>query len=182
MSHTVDLRDAAGAETERLQASARGWHGVQLAVLGFIGLCGALHDAGDASGPPWVQQLAAGLVILALVVACTATVLVAGEAWPVREASTGTGPRTRRTIGHLRLGIALTFVAVGLTTLATTSAWWPADAADADLVTVSTARGSLCGQLLDSSDGTVRLDLAGRSVAVPLDQVTGIEPVAGCPG
>ena len=49
-------------------------------------------------------------------------------------------------------------------------------------MTVSTARGSPCGQLLDSSDGTVRLDLAGRSVAVPLDQVTGIEPVAGCPG
>ena len=54
MTDTVDLRDAARAETERLQTSARGWHGVQLAVLGFIGLCGALHDAGSATGPPWV--------------------------------------------------------------------------------------------------------------------------------
>jgi hypothetical protein len=89
---------------------------------------------------------------------------------------------TRHAAGHLRVGIALTFVAVGLTALATASSWWPSDAADAGPVTVSTAAGSLCGQLLDSSDGTVRLDLSGRSVAVPLDQVTGIEPVAGCPG
>ena len=182
MSSTVDLRDDALRDTEQLQVSARGWHGVQLAVLGFIGLCGALHDAGDAAGPPWVQQLAAGLVVLALVVACVATVLVAAEAWPVRETSAGVGVRTRRSFGHLRLGIALTFVAVGLTALATTSSWWPADATDEALVTVSTAQGSLCGRLLDSSDGTVRLDLSGRRVAVPLDQVTGIEPVAGCPG
>jgi hypothetical protein len=152
-------------------------HGVQLAVLGFIGLCGALHDAAGAAGPPWVQQLAAVLVVLALVVACIATVLVAAEAWPVRETAPGAGPRTRRTIGNLRLGIALTFVSVGLTALATTSSWWPADDSDETLVTVSTARGSLCGQLLDSSDGTVRLGLTGRSVAVPLDQVTGVEPV-----
>ena len=180
MSSTVDLRDDALGDTERLQASARGWHGVQLAVLGFIGLCGALHDAGDATGPPWVHQLAAVLVIVALVVACIATVLVAAEAWPVRE--TSAGARTRHSFGHLRLGIALTFVAVGLTALATTSSWWPADAADEELVTVTTTQGSVCGQLLDSSGGTVQLDLSGRSVAVPLDQVTGIEPVAGCPG
>ena len=49
-------------------------------------------------------------------------------------------------------------------------------------MTVSTAQGSPCGQLLDSSDGTVQLDLSGRVVAVPVDQVTGIESVAGCPG
>lgn len=182
MSGTVDLRDDARSDTEQLQTSARGWHGVQLAVLGFIGLCGALHDAGQATGPSWVQQLAAVLVILALVVACIATVLVAAEAWPVRETTAGTGVGTRRTIGHLRLGIALTFVAVGLTALATTSSWWPADAADGDLVTVSTAQGSLCGQLVDSSDGTVQLDLSGRVIAVPVDQVTGIESVDGCPG
>ena len=181
VSDTVDLRDDALGDTEQLQASARGWHGVQLAVLGFIGLCGALHDAGDATGPPWVQQLAAVLVIVGLVVACVATVLVAAEAWPVRE-PTSAGARTQRSFGHLRLGIALTFVAVGLTALATTSSWWPADSADEALVTVSTAQGSLCGQLLESSGGIVQLDLSGRTVAVPLDQVTGIEPVAGCPG
>ena len=63
MTDTVDLRSAGPdadpeADTEQLRASARGWHGVQLAVLGFIGLCGALHDAGAATGPRWVQELA----------------------------------------------------------------------------------------------------------------------------
>jgi hypothetical protein len=71
---------------------------------------------------------------------------------------------------------------VGLTALAATSAWWAADAADDGLVSVSTAQGSLCVRLLDSVDGTVTLDLSERDVAVPLDQVTGSEPVDGCPG
>jgi hypothetical protein len=195
VTDTVDLRgaspetdaDADRADSEQLRASARGWHGVQLAVLGFIGLCGALHDAAAATGPSWVQLLAAVLVIVALVVACVATVLVAAQAWPVRSPADSPGSagnadgRTRRSVGHLRVGIALTFVAVTLTALATASAWWPADATADGLVTVSTAAGSLCGQLLDSADGTVRLDLSGRSVAVPVDQVTGIEPVTGCP-
>ena len=71
---------------------------------------------------------------------------------------------------------------MGLAALATTSSWWPADAADEGLVSVSTSQGSLCGQAADSSPAHVQLDLSGRSVAVPLDQVGGIEPVAGCPG
>jgi hypothetical protein len=182
VTDTVDLRDASRADTEQLRTSARGWHGVQLAVLGFIGLCGALHDAEAASGPPWVQLLAAVLVILALVVACFATALVAAEAWPVRVSAGSAERPTRHAAGHLRVGIALTFVAVGLTALATASAWWPADAADDGLVSVSTGSGSLCGRLLDSSDGTVTLDLSGRTLVVPLDQVAGIEPVEGCPG
>lgn len=183
MTDTVDLREAARADVEQLRTSARGWHGVQLAVLGFIGLCGALHDAGSATGPSWVQHTAAVLVVVALAVACVATVLVAGEAWPVRETDAGAGARTRRTVGHLRLGIALTFVAVGLAALATTSSWWPADGdGDGGLVTVSTAQGSLCGTLLDSADGTVQLDVSGRHIVVPLDQVAAVEPVSGCPG
>ena len=121
-------------------------------------------------------------MILALVVACVATVLVATEAWPLRETAGRPDAPTPRTVGRLRAGIALTFVAVGLAALATTSSWWPAEAADDVLVSVSTSQGSLCGRLLDSSDGTVRLDLSGRGVAVPLDQVGGIEAVSGCPG
>jgi hypothetical protein len=182
MTGTVDLRDAARTDVEQLRTSARGWHGVQLAVLGFIGLCGALHDAGSATGPSWVQHVAAVLVVLALVVACVATVLVAGEAWPVRETDVNADPRTGQTVGRLRVGIALTFVAVGLAALATTSSWWPADAEADTLVSVSTAQGSLCGTLLESADGTVQLELSGRRVVVPLEQVAAIEPVSGCPG
>jgi hypothetical protein len=82
------------------------------------------------------------------VVACVATALVAAEAWPVRVSVRSADGPTPHAAGHLRAGIALTFVAVGLTALATASSWWPADAGDAGLVTVSTAAGLLCGQLL----------------------------------
>jgi hypothetical protein len=177
VSPSVDVRDAALAEEERLRTSARGWHGVQLAVLGFIGLCGALHDAADASGPAWVQRLAAVLVLVALALACLATALVAGEAWPVRAGSDG---GSRHPVGHLRLGIGLTFLAVGLAALATSSSWWPAAEATAGLVSVSTDQGTFCGRLLDSADGTVLLDVSGEQVAVPIARVSGLTPTSTC--
>ena len=34
---------APGDRLERLSASARGWHTIQMAVLGFIGICGILR-------------------------------------------------------------------------------------------------------------------------------------------
>jgi hypothetical protein len=34
-----------------LRTSARGWHGVQLAVLGFIGLCAVLQGQADSPAP-----------------------------------------------------------------------------------------------------------------------------------
>ncbi len=180
MTSSVDLRDGARAEIDQLRTSARGWHGVQLAVLGFIGLCGALHDAADAPGPMWVQQVAAVLVLLALAVACVATVLVATEAWPLRGSSDAPEGQARHTVGHLRLGIGLTFLAVGMAALATSSSWWPADTASDHLVTVSTAQGTLCGRLLDAPAGTVVLELAGRRVALSIDQIGAMEPVDRC--
>jgi hypothetical protein len=88
----------------------------------------------------------------------------------------------RHTVGHLRLGIGLTFVAVGMAALATSSSWWPADVDDSHLVTVTTSQGTLCGRLLDAPEGAVVLDVAGRRLAVPLDQLAGLGPVQSCPG
>jgi hypothetical protein len=177
VSQAVDVRETALAEQERLRTSARGWHGVQLAVLGFIGLCGALHDAAGAPGPEWVQRLAAVLVLVALALACVATALVASQAWPVGSRTDG---GTRHPVGHLRLGIALTFVAVGLAALATSSSWWPASEDPAGLVTVSTDQGTLCGPLLDSADGTLVVDVSGQRVSIPLGRVSGLSPTSGC--
>ena len=45
---------APGDRLERLSASARGWHTIQMAVLGFIGICGILRAAsspGSARSP-----------------------------------------------------------------------------------------------------------------------------------
>src|SRR3954471_8538074 len=65
-----------------LRTSARGWHGVQLAVLGFIGLCGVLQQQ-RSNEPQVVQVLAATAALVALAVACLATYLVGRAAWPL---------------------------------------------------------------------------------------------------
>jgi uncharacterized protein involved in cysteine biosynthesis len=67
---------------EELRVSARGWHGVQLAVIGFIGLCGVLKN-GRPDNPMWLQVLSVLLLFSALALACAATYLVARVAWPL---------------------------------------------------------------------------------------------------
>ena len=46
---------AAGRLAE-LSASARGWHTIQMAVLGFIGICGVLRTS-DSPAPRAIQWL-----------------------------------------------------------------------------------------------------------------------------
>ena len=191
MTDTLEATRAARPDVDELRTSARGWHGVQLAVLGFIGLCGALQSGSDGSGPGWLQRLAAVLVLAALAVACLATVLVASEAWPVHtgrqaaaigRATSRSDAEVRRGGRHLRTGIALTFHAVVLVALATSTSWWPKAAQGSDLVEVSTSQGAFCGTLTSSDGGSLSLDVAGRSVVLPLDRVAGLRPVASCSG
>jgi hypothetical protein len=182
----VDVREPVRSDLDELRTSARGWHGVQLAVLGFIGLCGALESGDGGSGPDWLEQLAAVLVLAALAVACLATVLVAGAAWPVngwRHTSTADGTveaEVRRDGRHLRTGIVLTFVAVGLVALATSSSWWPTKKADGGLVEVSTAQGTICGTLLGSQDGALAIEVSGQRLVVPMSQLAGLRPTTSC--
>ena len=56
---------------EELSASARGWHTIQMAVLGFIGICGVLRTTGSPA-PRAVQWLAAALAVAALAAASVA--------------------------------------------------------------------------------------------------------------
>jgi len=186
MTETVEAAAAARTDVDELRSSAKGWHGVQLAVLGVIGLCGALQSGADAAGPGWLQRVAAVLVLAALAVACLATVLVASEAWPVRagrsSATAGSDTELRRGGRHLRTGIALTFLAVVLVALATSTSWWPRSDQGGDLVEVSTGQGTFCGRLASSDGGSLALEVAGRSIALPVDQVAGLRPVASCGG
>jgi len=165
-----------------LRTSARGWHGVQLAVLGFIGLCGVLQR-GNEDVPRSLQILSGGLVLGALVVACVATVLVAVSAWPVYARAPHPDDQTevRRTVGRLRIGIALTFVAVALTALATTSQWWPAEPeATAAIVEVSTAGGEICGELRQIDTSGVTLVADGNLVAIEFGEVIALRSVTSC--
>ena len=63
-----------------LRVSARGWHGIQLAVIGFVGVCGVMQD-GRPDNPTWLQVCAGILVLVALVLARAGTFLVCRVAW-----------------------------------------------------------------------------------------------------
>lgn len=173
-----------------LRTSAKGWHGVQLAVLGFIGLCGVLQGAAGQGGPRWLQITAGVLVLVALGLACTATALVATAAWPVHDvlddgeaaaAQTSADGEAHRTARHLRLGIALTFLAVVVLAIAATSSWWPEKAGSSALqVEVTTSQGSACGQLRSGDPGTIAVESSGRLVTVAAGDVVRLRPVDSC--
>jgi hypothetical protein len=160
-----------------LRNSARGWHGVQLAVLGFIGLCGVL--SGGSVAPQWLEWLSMWLALAALACACVATFLVGAAAWPLYRARvpvSGEEGEVERTSRRVTTGLALTFVAVILLALATGSSWWPSDEDDGR-VQVQTASGqTACGELTASQTGTIALTGGGRSVVVPLQQVAALSP------
>jgi hypothetical protein len=185
-----DAPDATAGPTRltELRASARGWHGAQLAVIGFIGLCGVLQG-GRPDNPMWLQVLAGVLALVALALACTATYLVGRVAWPLyggREARAADGAAELARDGRrVKQGLALTFAAVALLALATASGWWPQEAAAGDggggLVSVQARSGErLCGALGEASPGNLSVSVDGRPVVVSLGNVAAVSPVDGC--
>jgi hypothetical protein len=172
-----------GAERlAELRGSARGWHGIQLAVIGFVGLCGVLKDPGS-NAPHWVQALAGYLALAALAVACAATYQIGRAAWPfydVRHAPPSVADELERTSRRIRTGLALTFAAVALVALAALSSWWPtADEGGgtaAASVELEAGGATVCGTLAAGGSGIVTVVADGRRVSVPLDRLTGLRP------
>jgi hypothetical protein len=186
-ANTVETSSA--SRLVELRSSAKGWHGVQLAVLGFIGLCGVLQGTAGQDGPHWLQVLAGVLVLIALVLACIATALVAGAAWPVHELEDGeTAGGSVETVLHhtarrLRTGIVITFVAVVVLAFGATSSWWPNDASStgkAGLVEVTTSQGAACGTLQDGQPGAIAVLSSGRLVVVSAGDIVRLRPVSTC--
>ncbi len=183
----MDADDQGSSRIGALRVSARGWHGVQLAVLGFIGLCGVLQQDAGSGKPHWLQVLAGLLVLTAFGIACVATVLVALAAWPVyaphpRGADEDT--EVASTSRRLRTGITLTYVAVAVLAFATSSAWWPSgsgDGADGSAVEVRTQAGQICGSLdSPTQQGVLAISAEGRVVQIALADVVSVTPVAAC--
>jgi hypothetical protein len=181
--------DAAQAGTANrpladLANSARGWHGVQLAVLAFIGLCGVLSDA-DPALPRWLQVTAGVLAIAALIVSCVSIFVVASVAWPFSARAVGDDvpPSAAR---RLRIGIALTYGAVGLMALAASTSWWPTpDSADLEgagaTVRITDQAGrTACGTIVDGPKATIRLATADGTVELAANGLADIVPVDGC--
>lgn len=194
---------AAGAPTpagvsapdlEALSASARGWHRIQLAVLGFIGFCGILWE-GDPANPAAVQYAGLVLIATAFVLAVVSILLVGRVAHPVggptAEAAAATAAhRTRR----LRRGIWGTYLAVALLVIATLSSWLPSGAAAGEgaaggalagggagaVVVVAVDTRTWCGDLVEAAEGVVRLRTTEGMVQLPGDQVARLHPVEAC--
>jgi len=183
----MSVADAEGPSSRlaELRVSARGWHGIQLAVIGFIGFCGVLQN-GRPDNPTWLQVWAGVLVLLALVLACVATFLVGRVAWPLFggpqavDAAADLEHEARR----VRRGLLLTFIAVAVLALGTASGWWPQAAGDdggGQLVAVQASSGErACGSLTQSSPGTLRVSVDGRPVVVSLRDVAALDPVDSC--
>jgi hypothetical protein len=167
----------AGSEArgpEAVRDSARGWHQIQLAVLGFVGLCGVLQR-GRPENPEWLQTLAAVLIIAALVTSLGAIFIVGRVAWPPA------GGPARRPAEQLRAGILMTFLAVGLLALGTTTMWWPEKSKSGQQVEVQAADGqSWCGRLTDARSGAVSVETDAGPVLVALRDVAAVRPVSAC--
>ena len=184
MSEGVGPGSGSSDRLAELRTSARGWQGVQLAVLGFIGLCGVLQR-GDASDPTWLQILAGLLVLLSLALACLATYLVGRAAWPLYGRGGARADDEREldvASRQLVTGLKLTFVAVAVLALAGTSSWWPQDeAGGGGLVEVQGAGGeTFCGRLADAEAGTLRLETDGEPVVVRIDALAAVRAVDSC--
>ena len=171
-----------------LRGSAKGWHGIQLAALGFIGLCGVIKP-GESANPEGLQALAGTLILVAFVCACLGIYYVGKAAWPVYGAdplpATGADEAAvDRASAQLRRGLALTFVSIALTALAATSSWWPTEDAGGGGATVEVqASGgqTVCGELADSTqNGTLRVITDAQPVDVPVGQVASVRPVDAC--
>lgn len=171
----------------RLAASARGWHSIQLAVLGFIGVCGVLRTGGGGDQPSWLQWLAGLLALLALLLAALATYLVGRVAHPLYgggSALAGGAQRVEVVSGQLRSGIRVTFLAVGAIAIAAVSAWWPSEpgvgSAGATVAVQAVNGERICGTLIDGPVGTVRLHTAQGQVSIRFADLAAIRAVDGC--
>ena len=185
------MADSAAEPQDRLaelRASAKGWQGIQLAALGFIGLCGVI-ETGDSTNP-WVLQVMSGiLVLVAFVLACIGIYLVGHAAWPLYRGDGGGGGEhtVAATSSRLTRGLVMTFLSIAALALATASSWWPKERAGgggdaAAQVQVQTEDGrSACGTLGDAGQaGSLRLIADGRPIDVALGSLASVTPVGGC--
>ena len=183
-SATADPHD----RLAELRASAKGWHGIQLAALGFIGLCGVIQT-GESTNP-WALQVISGvLVLVAFVLACAGIYLVGRAAWPLyrgdpeRDAGGEAGVAT--VSRQLTRGLLMTFLSIAALALATAASWWPqenaGDGGPQEVQVRTNDNRSACGELAASvQPGTLRLVSDAQRIDVALSSVASVSPVDGC--
>lgn len=164
---------------DKLASSARGWHTIQMAVLGFIGICGVLRTT-SSPAPRVVQWLAAALAIAALAAACAAVFTVGRVAYPVGDGAADAGA-VAAAAGRLRAGIRLTVVALILAVIAALSGWWPAASSTTAAVAVTASNGQAwCGPVVSGPAGAISVRTTQGVVTVPTQVIARVRPVAQC--
>ena len=172
-------QQVAAPRQEELSASARGWHTIQMAVLGFSGICGVLRTTASHS----TARGAGLLAVAALGVACLAVFTVGRVAYPVTAATgdAGATPDPAGAAARLRAGIRLTIVALILAVIAGLSGWWPSAAATTATAITGTTGQAWCGQLVNGPSGAISVRTANGVIAVPTQAIAQVRPVAACP-
>jgi hypothetical protein len=185
--------DLATARLAELRSSAKGWHGVQLAALGFIGLCGVIKP-GDSSNPEALQALSGIIILVAFFCACLGIYYVAKAAWPIYGADPAPMADADQAAisiasAQLRRGLILTFLSIALTALATTSSWWPEEVAGgagggasggANVEVQASGGQTVCGELAEGPQGALRVLTIEQPVELQLSQVASVRPVDSC--
>ena len=182
-SETGSAQQAAASADRlaELSASARGWHTIQMAVLGFIGICGVLRTA-SSSAPRAVQWLAAALALAALATACVAIFTVGRVAYPVNAAGNASAlPGVAHAAARLRAGIRLTIVALILAVIAALSGWWPTAVSTTAVAVTGTTGQAWCGALVNGPAGAISVRTANGVITVPVQAIAQVSPAARCP-
>jgi hypothetical protein len=171
---------------DRLIASARGWHSIQIAVVGFIGACGVFRDGSGDTAPSYFQWLSMALAVVALILAVSATYVVGRVAYPfyggppIADEATAVAEGSAK----LRTGVRVTVLAILLIGIASVPSWWPskeAGGAGAAPVQVQTTSGErACGTVVSSAAGVLTLQTSVRKVQVDLANLLSVEPVDSC--
>jgi hypothetical protein len=166
---------------ERLSSSARGWHTIQVAVLGFIGICGVLRTT-SSPAPRAVQWLAAALAVAALAAACVAIFTVGRVAYPVSDGADNASavPGAAGAAARLRAGIRLTIVALILAVIAALSGWWPAGSTTAAVAVTATSGQAWCGPLVSGPASAISVRTTQGVITVPTQAIAQVRPVAQC--
>jgi hypothetical protein len=175
LMHMAGTEVAGSGDSAGTRDSARGWHQIQLAVLGFVGLCGVLQR-GRPENPTWLQTLAALLIFGALATALIAIAVVGRVAWPPARPPA-------QPARQLKAGILLTFLAVAMLALGTSSMWWPQshESGEQAQVQVQAADGqTFCGPLTETRAGTLGVQTDQGPVVLRLSDVAAVGPAGAC--
>jgi hypothetical protein len=157
--------------------SAKGWHNIQMAVMGFIGLCGVLRMGETPAGPEWLSWGSMGMSVAAFVASLISMWMVGGVAFPLY----GGEQMPANAPGRLKGGIGMTFAAIVMMALAALGGWWPSSAGGNNVQVSDAGGNTACGELVQGApSGSMWLQTGEGRVTVGLKNVAEIRQVASC--